>query len=1448
MPEKTDGGDSEETPGAAPEAPSQAQRSTHWVLPLVTAAVLITVFCLYYFVYVKAQREYLGSRNFRALAALGDQLQKQITIHGSILEFYADVADARRHQSDSQLQKVDFNRQILVVRPEDKELPPKEQGQEAQRDYMKFLAPALELADPTTTASSKHTDKKSSSKTAPDKRIATVHRNGQWIVELSAQQDAGSDTNYGGSLVLEDLFRSLVEPLPFDEVLLASDHGEIVYQSRKDGPRFMTLSDLLKNQTGTEKKPIADKEAATENSSDGDPASPASKADAVSIHLTDVVLTGTSYKLFLQPVLLDAFSDDPGQPVEKHEWVICGLRSSAALEWEAMAISYTAIIWFTVLFFAICIGAPILKVFLMNQRERLRVREFGFLALFLVLLSGVFTLSGLQAAYFFYNDDHQDGQLLQLGKDLSSNIHLELGLMRDELLAMCHTTALQHDLKRAAPKIGSGKTAEVTRQRIADYNLDRTLWPDSTKSTLDQDSADVWSAATKYRNFNFNNAFWTDDEGHQVVKWNPGDYVTPFVNVSSLPSFTEPKTSYLDGHGPLRVDSVLPPNRIEYLAAVSMNTKDCNPTLGSSVRADIANGQAFLTAQPFSLIDPVLPFGYGFALVDQNGVVLFHSDKTKNTRENFLQESEWNKELSAAVFGHSSERSLTIKYLGKDYRAVVVPIPGLDQAPLSLIVYRDLTLARTLDLQSMSMSSTLFLLLLSGPALCIAVWFLISRPRVVPEWVWPNPARTAAYVYLIALYVVLIVSFLFLGFSASSEEAVIACVAIPYAALLLTSWAFQVFPAVGKDRMMRRRNLLLPAVLWGMATILFLTALGFQRPYLKAFALLLGVGGIATVPLLPRARVYMLRRFKHRYRLGGTFRKNSRLQGRELFGYQTCYALTFLLLLLLIGVLTPMALFRASMSVERRLQTKQAQLHLASALEQHQQAIDEEHETSGRSDFSYGEFFRDSSQWTLMKFKPMFWPDNKVSLQEHGEFRSVGTDNEITSYPHLREFEIKEGYSNWFQSLIYALHHDYNAEATETLGVISDRPGAGQDWTWQELGQSSMLVWRGARPMAGKSDPPQKEYDLVIDSVVPDFSSGDTWTAVEIGVGVMIVIGAIFWALMRRLFLLEIAPLKLDGHAQIAECLREGRNVLILLPPVSDWQWEEPTWKMDVAQLAAGPKWAEHLDLETVPHHTLIEIRNFEHMTGNTEIDDEKVLLLERLSHRKDTQFVALMSVNASSQDYRRQFPFLSVIDLREEPFQWRAAYEGPARDLIWKECCPLPALWPIGAQLARDIRTEAIHSEGAIASEILERAGPYYRMIWHECSAEQKFVLAHLAMDGLLNPTNDQAVRQLMRRGLIVKDPQFRVVNESFRLFLLSAATAKLKREWLRESHLSGWGRAQGAVFTTVILVGAFLLTTQNDLLQSSAGYVTAALGAFGTFAKLFNMIRGSVPGDKSS
>ncbi len=1384
--------DSPEAPPVTPETPSDRpaqveKRPRTWFVPAVTATVLIVGFCLYYFVYVQSQREYLGNRNFRELAALGDQLQTMITVHGSILEFYADMASPDRHLKTEHRTKVDLN-DILVIRPEDRALPKTSQLAEARKDYLKYLAPSFELSEPPL-----------ESVEAKEPHLQAVYSNARWILELGVRPEKGDKSAFRGSLVLADLFQPLVSSLPFDNILLAKEDGTIVYEQKRTGPQFTKLADLLENQTGAPATKPAGSSAGT------------LQEHSQPTHLTEIVLTGTHYKLFLQPVTVNVYSDDPSQHERAQIWTLAGLRSSASLEWEALAISYTFIIWLTVAFFVICMAGPILKLRFMNNRERLRLRELAFLGLFLVLLSGVFTLSGLEAAYFHSNDDDSDWQLQQLGDSLAGNIHRELQMMRDQLVALCQADQLAIDLHAAEDK-------EIVRR-----NLEASP---STGITMPYP--------------NFNNAFWTDDDGHQVVKWSPGDYVTPMIDVSQLNIYTHPKTAYLDGKGaPFYFDAVLPPNRLEYLATLSMKTCDCNPHLcetGSrrhaDIRGDLSGGLAFLTSQPFSLIDPVLPYGYGFALIDDTGLVLFHSDKFKSMRENFEEESDNNRELFAAAFGHSTRRSMRVKYLGKDYRARVVPIAGMSQSRWSLIVFRDLTSIRTLNLQSMTMASTLLLLVLAGPALFIGIWCLAYRPRFAPEWIWPNPARLATYSYQIALYTLLIIFFIFVGFRGSPEEIIIASAAVSYIALLLTFWCFRSYPAPGQEAAKSSASQLVPASLAALAGVVMLILVAPHGSHLKALALLLGVGAMAAVPLLNRPRNLLVQRLHHRHPNTRVAELDSAPPKLGPLSYRTCYAMSVLLLLLLIGVLTPLALFRASLSVERRLRIKQAQLHLAAALDQRQAAVVAQHEAGERADSAYGEFFRDLSAWREMGLAALFTTDGSPALQPHSPLSG------------------DELYSGWFRGLIYGLHHDYNQTSAEMLGVIADRSDTrpdqvGPDWNWQNDGGSVTLNWHGAHPRSMNAPPgvetaAQPETDLIVRSEVPGFSGSDTVVAVGIAAAVMLVMGGLFWTLARKLFLFEVDPIRITGRRLLAESIRQGKNVLVLVPPVSDWKLEEPKFILDVEKLASGPKWAELLNLDEVPTNTILELTKFEHTTGDPEVDNQRVLLVRRLIQREKTQTVAVMRVTASPEDYRRRFPELEVIDLREEPFPWLKAYEGPARDLIWKECAPLPALWPIGAQLAKDLRNETIHSEDMVVSEILERADAYYRLMWHECSKDQKFALAQLAEDGLVNPQNGRALRQLVRRGLIVKDPQFRIMNESFRRFLQSAVTSDMRRAWLTESRTSGWGRAHGGVFTAMLIVGAFLLVTQNQLLQSSAAYITTALAALSTFAKLFGMVSG--------
>ena len=773
---------------------------------------------------------------------------------------------------------------------------------------------------------------------------------------------------------------------PFDEILLVSEKGTVVYQNKNAGPQFTTLTSLLQAQPSPANKETGALPATAKD----DPQDPITRnADPtwrnMSKNLTDVVLAGTRYKLFLQPILIDVYSDDPNHHEPAVEWVLCGLKSAAGLQWESLSISYIFIIWITALFFAISMSGPILKIILLNHRERLRLREVGFLGLFLVLLTSVFTLSGLQAVEFPLNDD-TEARLQQLGDNLSASVWKELGDMRAQLKNWCGL--VEEDLKAA-------KETEVIRNAPTSGAV--SFIPGTIKRT---------PGAPLYPYLN--NAFWTDDDGHQVVKWSLSSYLTPMIDISALPIFTNPKTTYLDGKPPaFYFDSILPPNKLEYLATITMTTEDCDPHLSAAtpgdIRGDIKAGAAFLTAQPLSLIDPVLPLGYGFALVDQNGLVLFHSDKTKNKRENFRQESDWSRQLYAATFGHAAPHSLPIKYLGTDYRALVIPIPGVSQSPWSLIVYRDLTPVRTINLQVMTMATTLLLWLLAVPVVIMAVWGIIRRPLFAPEWLWPNRARMGAYLYLIYVYALLIVSFLFLGFGGSGERTVMACATIPYTALLLTWWCFRLYPSSAEQSIAGNagRSLAAPATVSILGAILFLALLVFQWTYLKPLTFLLFVVIACAVPLLNGPRRFLIGWLNHRYPPHPVEDESSVQSPRSVFGYRNSYMLGVLLLLLLIGVLTPMALFQASLSVERRLGLKQAQLHLASALGSRLLQASEQCDRGDLGEAACNEFQKpDSSAWRKLVFDPLFPANGSLPVVPH-------------SIPALRNFTAA-GFKNSF--------------------------------------------------------------------------------------------------------------------------------------------------------------------------------------------------------------------------------------------------------------------------------------------------------------------------------------------------------------------------------------------------------------------------------------------------
>src|SRR5262249_3246372 len=198
------------------------------------------------------------------------------------------------------------------------------------------------------------------------------------------------------------------------------------------------------------------------------------------------------------------------------------------------------------------------------------------------------------------------------------------------------------------------------------------------------------------------------------------------------PSFwLEPVMSWTTGESIATFSVLIPPDKAPLTAAQATPARAAPAEPASGVRSNPSWVFALDVDLP-SLRNVVLPPGYGFAVIDEKGSVLFHSE-VAHLREDFLLECDNNPRLQAAVYGKASE-AFNGRYLGSDHRFYVTQLAKAGGPPWSLVVFRDKQLLRTLNVEALSVA----LILYGWLFLSLVPLFLIFWTRRT-DWLWPGP-------------------------------------------------------------------------------------------------------------------------------------------------------------------------------------------------------------------------------------------------------------------------------------------------------------------------------------------------------------------------------------------------------------------------------------------------------------------------------------------------------------------------------------------------------------------------------------------------------------------------------------------------------------------------------------------------------------------------------------
>ncbi len=172
---------------------------------------------------------------------------------------------------------------------------------------------------------------------------------------------------------------------------------------------------------------------------------------------------------------------------------------------------------------------------------------------------------------------------------------------------------------------------------------------------------------------------------------------------------------------------------------------------------------------------------------------------------------------------------------------------------------------------------------------------------------------------------------------------------------------------------------------------------------------------------------------------------------------------------------------------------------------------------------------------------------------------------------------------------------------------------------------------------------------------------------------------------------------------------------------------------------------------------------------------------------------------------------------------------QDPFVKRVWTQI--LPYAWQADRRAPLDL--------SQLLVEVGERLENYYRGLWSSCTDSERVVLAHVATDGLVNEKDSRIVRALMARGLVRRQPYFRVMNETFRRFVLSIESTQ--QMVALEGRVSSWDTMRWPFLIMLGALTAVFFTTQHELFNQTVGIVSAVAAGLPALVKVLSLVSGS-------
>ncbi len=1150
--------------------------------------------------------------------------------------------------------------------------------------------------------------------------------------------------NYAGLQArcdLNEVFKPFVKQNAFDEILVVQQQdGTVIFQNTPARLKIASLK-TLKDKNGRE-VPL--------------------KAHSLLTNILYVHLADTEYRAYMQParipVSMKVNNSILYDPVVAN-WAVCGLIRSSRFNSECRAISsnYLIKVIFLVLIISLC--WPLFKLLLMGQRDRLGMSDVSFLGLSLIMVSAFLTFALIDAYSYFFTRDKIDHQLKTFSEKIHENFNNEIRAIHEELKMLNKKIILPKDIAK------------------------------SRNQQKDQEEVDIFKGGLVKLNDPypyFTSAIWIDDTGHQRVKWTVKDRTTPFIDVSTRDYFRKAHEDWL-------FEKKCNEPRVWFESIYSSNSGESTSVISLPWADQNTKWVACIDTRFLTFYQSVLPPGFGFCVIDTTGKVLFHSDETKNLREDFLLECDNNYALRSAVFGHANG-FFNVRYEGNDHRIYSSPLSYGDFHG-GIMVFCNKELTRIANLQILTVSSVLLLLLLCIPLVVFGLYCLVRLiiRMFLPRrgafshnfrgqifWLWPNKEWAEKYGEIIFFNIIL---------------CFILCGGIIY----FQNW----------------KIILCTVSVYLLGILLIFSGVKKEQKFLKTW--------LSRVSL-----------------------------NRE---YRTRYTLAVVSSLILLVVLPSIAFFKFAYNEEMNLFVKHTQVNLAASLEARQERVMAQYlKINFGQDDDKKEFLRERLKFENMDvYNTCFFDTdtNTVIKPDVNGAQSMG--KRFLSHflsiirPHYKQIcieinglmkSVSDDKVWWWKvdagKLVFLKRGYKNEGKKEAVLSLSSLvpvlavPSPHFWWVWILLLILLIILFFIVKFVLRRVF----LFDLHVPSPLYKETEKEGFS--------YLLLDASY---TKKTFLQSICS---EHLIDLKEEIRDGEDIWYkkfitktyldshvgIVIDNFDYQWDDPlrNWEK-----------LEFLEKLFICNKKVIIVSGVH--PDNFKISAESFTENQSRETGGKQGKIFLPNFRERWQNIFQTFPVNYSQDCgNPDAFRKEMGAGNDAIKLLYRECKPKEYLQSIGRRLNKSALQE--YRPGQLMQIIFDNAWQYYHSLWNTLSRSEKCTIYYLAKDGFLSAKNPDIPRLLMRR-IITQEPQLRIMNTTFQKFIVVTSSFEDVVVWKKEAR-SIWNTTKGPFAGMLIGVALLMYLAQRELFNSTIAIFSGFTAALPAIFRLVGLIKTESGEDK--